>query len=93
INAMDLQAHGLKHGDRIDVESRMATGEHGVTPRSVRGFIAVEYDIPRGSTAMYYPEGNCLVPLDSHDPKSGTPAYKSIPVRIAAARDAAERDG
>ena len=31
---------------------------------------------------MYYPEGNRLVPLDSHDPQSGTPAYKSIPVRV-----------
>lgn len=90
MNAADLQARGLKHGDRIDIESRMATAE-GPAARSVRGFTAVAYDIPRGSTAMYYPEGNCLVPLDSHDPKSGTPAYKSIPVLIRAARDATDR--
>lgn len=90
MNSADLQARGLKHGDRIDIESRMAT-EQGPAARSVRGFTAVAYDIPRGSTAMYYPEGNCLVPLDSHDPKSGTPAYKSIPVLIRAARDATER--
>ena len=84
MNAADLQARGLKHGDRIDVESRMHASVEAA--RGVSGFIAVEYDIPRGSTAMYYPEGNCLVPLDSHDPKSGTPAYKSIPVLIRASQ-------
>jgi molybdopterin-dependent oxidoreductase alpha subunit len=90
MNTGDLQARGLKHGDRIDIESRMGAGGADATNRSLRGFTAVEYDIPRGSTAMYYPEGNCLVPLDSHDPKSGTPAYKSIPVLIRASRDTAE---
>ncbi|MEP6907143.1 MAG: molybdopterin dinucleotide binding domain-containing protein, partial [Pseudoxanthomonas sp.] len=89
MNAADLETRGLKHGDRIDIESRMATVDNQA--RSVRGFIAVQYDIPRGSTAMYYPEGNCLVPLDSHDPKSGTPAYKSIPVLIRASQDRPER--
>lgn len=93
MNASDLQARGLKHGDRIDIESRVATGESGSAQRNLRGFTAVEYDIPPGSAAMYYPEGNCLVPLDSHDPKSGTPAYKSIPVLIGAARDLAGHAG
>jgi molybdopterin-dependent oxidoreductase alpha subunit len=90
MNAADLQARGLKHGDHIDIESRMGTSGVDTTSRNLRGFIAVEYDIPRGSSAMYYPEGNCLVPLDSHDPKSGTPAYKSIPVLIRASRDTAD---
>ena len=90
MNAADLQARGLKHGDRIDIESRMGTGGADATSRTLHGFIAVEYDIPPRSTAMYYPEGNCLVPLDSHDPRSGTPAYKSIPVLIRASPDAAD---
>ena len=91
MNAADLEVRGLKHGDRIDVESHMATPGADTGKHRVQGFIAVQYDIPRGSAAMYYPEGNCLVPLDSHDPKSGTPAYKSIPVTIRAARDTEER--
>lgn len=33
--------------------------------------------------AAYYPEANVLVPLDYIDEESGTPSYKSIPVRIA----------
>ncbi|GAB3332200.1 FdhF/YdeP family oxidoreductase [Marilutibacter aestuarii] len=83
MNADDLRERGLRHGDRIDVESRVpgsAAGAHRVD-----GFLAIEYDLPRGSAAMYFPEGNRLVPLASHDAESGTPAYKSIPVRIAAA--------
>ena len=92
MNAADLHERQLKHGDRIDVESCLAGNESRASSRSVRGFIAVEYDLPRGSTAMYYPEGNGLVALDSHDLESGTPAYKSIPVRIRAA-SAAVVDG
>ncbi|KRG71479.1 FdhF/YdeP family oxidoreductase [Pseudoxanthomonas dokdonensis] len=84
LNAGDLQRRGLRHGDRIDVQS-CAPGCDGNDAYRVAGFTAVEYDIPPGSAAMYYPEGNCLVPLDSHDPQSGTPAYKSTPVRITAA--------
>ena len=30
-----------------------------------------------------YPEANVLVPLTYHDEQSGTPAYKSVPVRIS----------
>jgi anaerobic selenocysteine-containing dehydrogenase len=40
------------------------------------------YDIPPGSAAAYYPEANVLVALDDHDQRSGTPAYKSVPVRL-----------
>ncbi len=43
---------------------------------------AIEYDIAPGSVAAYYPEANVLVPLDYLDKESGTPSYKSTPVRI-----------
>ncbi|MET0241441.1 MAG: FdhF/YdeP family oxidoreductase [Sphingobium sp.] len=75
-HADDLAALGLAHGDTIDVEA--ADG------RVLRGFTAVAHAIARGSLAAYYPEANCLVPLDEHDAQSGTPAYKSIPVAIRA---------
>ena len=83
IHPDDLAARGLAHGDRIDVE---VAGDSG---RAVRGYTAVGFEIARGSVAMYYPEGNVLVALDSHDRASGTPAYKSVPVRIAATLAAA----
>jgi len=83
MHANDLAARGLKHGDRIDVFATGANIADG-KERSVRGFVAVAYDIAEGSVAMYYPEGNALIALESHDRRSGTPAYKSVPVKIEA---------
>lgn len=34
------------------------------------------------SVGAYYPEANVLVPLDYLDKESGTPSYKSVPVRL-----------
>jgi molybdopterin-dependent oxidoreductase alpha subunit len=70
----DLSALGILNGDRIDLDA----GDG----RVLKGFTAVAHEIARGSLAAYYPEANCLVPLDKHDPTSGTPAYKSIPVAV-----------
>jgi molybdopterin-dependent oxidoreductase alpha subunit len=76
----DIAARGLKAGDRIDLLA--AFDETGA--RAVRGFTLVEREIPRGCLAAYYPETNVLVALEDHDRRSGTPAYKSVPVRLAA---------
>lgn len=76
----DIAARGLKAGDRIDLLA--AFDPSGA--RALRGFTLVAREIPRGCLAAYYPEANVLVALDDHDRRSGTPAYKSIPVRLAA---------
>jgi molybdopterin-dependent oxidoreductase alpha subunit len=97
-HAADLAANGIEHGDSIDVETalpstHLASGDATSADttfaattfaggRQLLGFTAIAYDIARGSVAAYYPEANCLVPLEFHDPHSGTPAYKSVPVRI-----------
>jgi len=78
MNAADMAARGIAAGDRIMVRTAFAGGRE----RVLDNVIAVAHDIARGSVATYYPEGNCLVPLDYHDPASGTPSYKSVPVRI-----------
>jgi molybdopterin-dependent oxidoreductase alpha subunit len=92
MHANDLAARGLKHGDRIDVFATGANVADG-RERAVRGFIAVAYDIAEGSTAMYYPEGNALISLENHDSMSGTPTYKSVPVRIERSTVEARPDG
>jgi hypothetical protein len=46
------------------------------------GVTAIAYNIACGSVAAYYPEANNLCPLEYHDKESGTPSYKSIPVRV-----------
>jgi anaerobic selenocysteine-containing dehydrogenase len=42
----------------------------------------VPYDIARGCVATYFPEANVLVPLDQKAERSGTPASKSVVVRL-----------
>jgi formylmethanofuran dehydrogenase subunit D len=46
---------------------------------------AISCDISEGSVAAYYPEANCLIPIDCQDKESGTPSYKSVPVRVSKA--------
>lgn len=76
-NEVDLEMLGIAEGDKVDVTT--AAG------RRLSGFTVVRHAIARGSLAAYYPEANCLVPLEDFDPESGTPSYKSIAVTIAAA--------
>jgi molybdopterin-dependent oxidoreductase alpha subunit len=76
----DLAARGLESGDAVWVEAATPDG----AARRL-GLTAVSYDIARGSAAAYYPEANGLIPLDHFDPESGTPSYKSTPVRISRA--------
>jgi anaerobic selenocysteine-containing dehydrogenase len=77
VNADDLAALGLAHGDQIDV----IAGPSRILARQT----AVAHAIAKGSIAAYYPEANCLVALDDYDRSSGTPSYKSIAVTLRAA--------
>lgn len=82
ISREDLQRHGFVDGDMVDLVSVWRDGSGGVQEREVHGFRLVEYDIPRGCLAAYFPETNPLVPLDSYAERARTPASKSIPVRL-----------
>ena len=77
----DLSARELSHGDLVEVEAVPYDGEVDDARRTIT-LTALAYQIPRGCAATYYPEANVLVPLAHHDPKSGTPSYKSIPVKV-----------
>jgi formate dehydrogenase major subunit len=82
MNAEDRIARALEPGATVAVET---ISEDGVE-RRVDGLTVLDYPMPHGAVAGYYPELNLLLPLDHHDRVSGTPAAKSIPVRIVAAR-------
>jgi len=77
ISRADLDRLGLQSGQRVDLVSVWDDGE-----REAPDFLLVEYDIPAGCLASYFPETNALVPLGHHALGAGTPASKSIPVRI-----------
>ena len=54
--------------------------------RPLDGLRVMEYPVPAGCIAGYYPECNPLLPLWHHAKESFVPAAKSISVRIEAAR-------
>ncbi len=77
ISRADLDALGFIDGEHIDLVSVWNDGE-----RVARDFRLVEYDIPAGCLAGYFPETNALVPLGNHAKRARTPASKSIPVYL-----------
>jgi anaerobic selenocysteine-containing dehydrogenase len=83
MNNEDLAARGLADGDAIDVEAAHYDSDPATPRKVVQRLTAVAYNIPRGAVAGYYPEMNRVVALNHYDRKSGTPAYKGVPVRIA----------
>jgi len=77
-NKLDITRLGFAPGDIVDLTTAIDPSRQ----RRVRGFRLVEYDIPAGCCASYYPEANPLFPLSHHDPKAKTPSYKLLPVRL-----------
>jgi anaerobic selenocysteine-containing dehydrogenase len=71
MHAADAERLGCREGDAITVEN--STG-------SLRVVVAFA-ELPPGNLAMYYPEANILVPRRL-DRASGTPAFKSVIVRL-----------
>ncbi|MBX3710493.1 MAG: FdhF/YdeP family oxidoreductase [Lysobacter sp.] len=83
ISRADLDAQRLSDGEHVDLVSVWDDGE-----RVARDFRLVEYDIPAGCLASYFPETNALVPLAHHAERARTPASKSIPVYLRRAAPA-----
>ena len=71
LSAHDVRALGTAEGQRVLVES--AAGSMVLRVAIV--------DIRPGNAAAYYPEGNVLVERRI-DPRSKTPAFKSVDVRV-----------
>ncbi|PZS59328.1 FdhF/YdeP family oxidoreductase [Stenotrophomonas maltophilia] len=80
MNIEDRLARGLEKEALVSLETISGDG----VQRRVEGLTVLDYPMPRGALAGYYPELNPLLPLDYYDRLSGTPAAKSIPVRMRA---------
>src|SRR5690606_5113813 len=76
MNKDDIKAAGLKERQRVDLVSTYDR------ERVADDFFVVPYDIAPGCVATYFPEANVLVPLGLKAEKSGTPASKSVVVRV-----------
>ncbi|ACI51617.1 oxidoreductase alpha (molybdopterin) subunit [Gluconacetobacter diazotrophicus PA1 5] len=81
MNADDMRDRAIAPEALVVLET---LSDDGIV-RRVGDLRALPYSLPRGAVAGYYPELNPLLPLDHFDEISGTPAAKSIPVRVVAA--------
>lgn len=77
MNPADAKLLGIESGERVNLSSTF-----NQVKRSSENWFVVEYDIPRGNVATYFPEANELIPLDSTALGSNTPTSKSVLVRI-----------
>ncbi|MDX1490688.1 MAG: FdhF/YdeP family oxidoreductase [Pseudohongiellaceae bacterium] len=76
MNSMDMQRQGIKENDLVTLKSD--TGQ-------MTGVKARHFDIRQGNVMAYFPEANILIPQTS-DPKSRTPAFKSIAIELSPER-------
>jgi anaerobic selenocysteine-containing dehydrogenase len=77
MNKEDIVSRNLKNGDVVDLYNYAGGAE-----RAAHKFIVVEYPIPEGCTATYFPETNVLVPITSVAEKSNTPVSKQVIIKI-----------
>lgn len=71
LNRDDMAEHGIVDGQRITIASEAGRMDGRATA----------FDLPRGSALAYYPEANVLCGT-AVDPRSRTPAFKSVPIWI-----------
>lgn len=79
INRDDRIRLGVAEGADV----RLTTEADDGVVRSLAGLQVIDYDLPPGTCAGYFPECNVLIPLWHHDRGSKTPASKSVPVRVS----------
>ncbi|HEX8429066.1 FdhF/YdeP family oxidoreductase [Hymenobacter sp.] len=77
LNPEDMADRSIKEKDLVNITSHFEGQQ-----RHAEKFIAIPYDIPKGNCAMYFPEGNVLVPIGSVAYKSNTPTSKFVIVTV-----------
>jgi anaerobic selenocysteine-containing dehydrogenase len=77
MNEKDIADRKLKEGDVVDITSYFTDGE-----RHASEFIVVPYPIPKQCAAVYFPEGNPLVPIGSVAKRSNCPTSKLVVVSV-----------
>ncbi len=82
MNPFDSKERQLRTGDKVDLISNF----NGELRKSKKWYV-VEYDIPKGNLATYFPEANELIPLNSTAQGSNTPTSKSVIVKVEKHQD------
>jgi molybdopterin-dependent oxidoreductase alpha subunit len=82
LNEDDMRERGLEEFSLIDITSFAKDG----STRSLKGYRAVRYEIPRGCAAGYMPELNVLCPIGDFSAQSDQPLMKHLVVEVTASR-------
>jgi molybdopterin-dependent oxidoreductase alpha subunit len=82
MNEEDMRERGLEEYSLIDITSFAKDG----STRSVQGYRALRYNIPRGSAAGYMPELNVLCPIGDYSAQSDQPLMKHLIVEVTASK-------
>jgi anaerobic selenocysteine-containing dehydrogenase len=82
MNNEDMKDRNLKKFDLVDLTSFAKDG----STRSVRGYRAIPYNLPRGCVIGYMPELNVLCPMGDYSPQSDQPLMKHVIVEVTAAQ-------
>jgi len=78
MNRADMRERGIADLGPVDITSTARDGSR----RSVTGYLAIPYDIPRGCAAGYMPEMNVLCALGDYSTQSDQPIMKHVKVTI-----------
>ncbi|GAB3619943.1 FdhF/YdeP family oxidoreductase [Glutamicibacter endophyticus] len=82
MNAEDMAERGIGKLQAVNIESIARDG----STRSLEGYLAIPYDIPRGCAAGYMPEMNALCAIGDYSTQSDQPIMKHLKVRVTPAR-------
>lgn len=74
MNSDDIAALNIQAGNSVNLESAFG---------KMQNLKVFAFNLPRGNVLAYYPEANVLIGTE-HDPRSKTPAFKSVAVSIRA---------
>ncbi len=72
MNKQDANKLNIHAGDKVTIRS---------TYGEMKDLSVFYFDVPQGNLLAYYPEANCLIGTE-RDPRSHTPAFKSVKVAI-----------
>ncbi len=78
LNESDMNEMLLNENDWVDIHSIDAHNNR----RTANKFKVINYNIPKGCAAAYFPETNVLIPIDSIALKSHTPTSKFIVIEL-----------
>jgi anaerobic selenocysteine-containing dehydrogenase len=83
MNAEDMRERGINSLDLVDITSIAKDGSR----RTVYGYRAITYDVPRSSVIGYMPELNVLCAIGDYSEQSDQPLMKHLTVEIARSLD------